>query len=138
MLSLVVAAVSSGVLLWWLTRPATDERAGLDHAARSTGAESVATRPALTGAAGAAAPEVPLPDAAQPLALPADATAANAPATGTLVVQVRWKADGSPAADIGLRLLELDQRDTLFHALDGRTDSSGQWIAKDRPPGRVV
>ena len=140
MLSLVVAAVSSGVLLWWLTRPATDERAGLDHAARSTGAESVATRPALTGAAGAA-PEVPLPDAAQPLAPPADATvadAANAPATGTLVVQVRWKADGSPAADIGLRLLELDQRDPLFHALDGRTDSSGQWIAKDRPPGRVV
>ena len=139
-LSFCLVALALGVLLaWWLTSRAGDESLAPGYVAG--GAPVVASQPppdvarSSTGSGLPASAPVPLAPADPAAAATASASTAT---PGALVVQVRWKADGSPAADIGLRLLELDRRDALFHPILGRTGNDGRWTLEGRPPGRVV
>jgi hypothetical protein len=108
LLLIAAAVLLAADLVWWLTRPASGEQ--------------IASRPAATSEAAAGA-VVPREDAV---------------ATGSLTVHVRWRVEGSPAAGIGLRLLQVDQPDALYHAIEGTSDERGDWALKDVSPGRVI
>jgi hypothetical protein len=55
-----------------------------------------------------------------------------------LIVRVTWASDGSPAADIGLRVLPNAREEALRDtAIRGRTDASGAFILDPAPPGKI-
>lgn len=69
-----------------------------------------------------------------PPALAPDTTPAG---DAALLVRVSWDEDRSPAAGITLRLLQWDQRDPLFHVVEGRTDALGEWRVDNLAPGHI-
>jgi hypothetical protein len=57
---------------------------------------------------------------------------------GRVIVRVTWGEDGSPAADVHLRLLEWARSDALFHKVEGVTDERGEWVRERSAPGTVT
>ena len=144
-LSLVLAAALVGALIWWLTRPAVGEQVDL-RPASGVRSDVEALRPESDVSGAAAVPEIPpVPPRGAAVSLEPDesstsasAASASAATTGSLLVQVLWKAGGTPAPDIGLRLLQLDRPDPQFHATLGRSDADGRWLLDGLRPGRVI
>jgi hypothetical protein len=146
------ALLAAVALLFWLGlresgRAASDAAYAADAADVAEAGDDAAALPeapagfeAVGDVPGFVAPErqrlAPSEDRSTPAA--ARKPSAGEETTGSLSVEVVWKSDGAPAADVGLRLLQLDRPDPLFHATLGHSDAGGRWLVAGLQPGRVV
>lgn len=130
---MVIALVAIVALIAWLVGGGGEDAAA--SPARDPGVEAPGGLPSFTRTETEPPGEALAADSAAAVAPAAQAPAAT---STRLIVRVSWALDGSPAADIGLRVLPgARQEISRDNAILGRTDASGTFILDPAPVGRI-